>query len=57
MSCFCPISLSSVSPEAPGKWREGRAMCDADAEKDFDYIEAAEEFMDEYADVFEELAG
>ena len=32
-------------------------MCDADAERDSDYVEAAEEFMDEYADVFEELAG
>lgn len=32
-------------------------MGSADAEKDFDYIEATNEFMDEYADVFEELAG
>lgn len=32
-------------------------MSDANAEKDFGYIEAANEFMDEYADVFEELAG
>ena len=32
-------------------------MGDADAEKDFDYIEAADEFVDEYADVFKELAG
>ena len=32
-------------------------MSDADAEKDFDYIEVADEFMDEYVDVFEELAG
>lgn len=32
-------------------------MCDADVEKDFDYVEVADEFMDEYSDVFEELAG
>ena len=32
-------------------------MGDADAEKDFDYIEAADEFMDEHADVIEEPAG
>lgn len=32
-------------------------MFDTDAEKNFDYIEAADDFMDEYVDVFEELAG
>ena len=32
-------------------------MFDTDAEKDFDYVEVADEFMDEYSDVFEELAG
>ena len=31
-------------------------MSDVDAEKDFGYIEDADEFMNEYADVFEELA-